>query len=373
MSFDYNSSGLRTQKTVNGETKQYFYSGDLLVSEYDGVEYMNFTYSPNGEAVGFSFLDAEENEILDYYIYLKNIQGDIIGLIDFKGEIHCTYSYDAWGKFLGAYDKNGNEITNPNSVALSNPLRYRGYYYDTETGLYYLNSRYYNPEWGTFICADGYVSTGEQIVAKNMYAYCGNNPVNRVDPTGCFWKEVRNFFSSAWNGVKTWARNTFGAGSYVSGSKKTETSSGYYGPIRVSTGTKSVVSIESGALDKPICSYSKTSVSNISLGVSGGIKLNFSNISSAEIELGFGLCSIETSFSYKNDSYAKEFAFSYNPLSTNFEIEITDAVEWDPVSGASYENYSGNLALLVALAYSKQYGYNTQGYPNTVPNLVPVT
>ena len=184
MSFDYNSSGLRTKKTVNGEEKQYFYSGDLLVSEYDGVEYTNFTYGPNGEPVGFSFFDVESNEPMGYYYYLKNIQGDIIGLIDFKGEIECTYSYDAWGKFLGAYDENGNEITNPYSAALSNPLRYRGYYYDDETGLYYLNSRYYNPEWGTFICADGYVSTGEQIVAKNMYAYCLNNPVNYADPSG---------------------------------------------------------------------------------------------------------------------------------------------------------------------------------------------
>ena len=187
MSFDYNSSGLRTQKTVNGETKQYFYSGDLLVSEYDGVEYINFAYSPSGEPVGFSFLDAEENEILDYYIYLKNIQGDIIGLIDFKGEIHCTYSYDAWGKFLGAYDKNGNEITNPNSVALSNPLRYRGYYYDDESGLYYLNSRYYNPEWGMFISADAFADTQQNVIGTNAYAYCGNNPTCRSDSYGNVW------------------------------------------------------------------------------------------------------------------------------------------------------------------------------------------
>lgn len=184
MSFKYNSSGLRTEKTVNGETKQYFYSGDLLVSEYDGVEYMNFTYSPSGEPVGFSFLYAEDNEPLDYYIYLKNLQGDIIGLIDFNGAIYCTYSYDAWGKLTGVYDKNGNEITNPNSAALRNPLRYRGYYYDNETGLYYLKSRYYNPEWGRFVSADGYVSTGQGLLGTNMYAYCLNNPVNYADPSG---------------------------------------------------------------------------------------------------------------------------------------------------------------------------------------------
>ena len=184
MSFNYNSSGLRTEKTVNGETKQYFYSGDLLVSEYDGVEYMNFIYSPSGEPVGFSFLYEEDNELLDYYIYLKNLQGDIIGLIDFNGEIYCTYSYDAWGKLTGVYDKHGNEITNPNSPALRNPLRYRGYYYDNETGLYYLRSRYYNPEWGRFVSADAFADTGQGLNGTNVYAYCLNNPVNFADPNG---------------------------------------------------------------------------------------------------------------------------------------------------------------------------------------------
>lgn len=189
MSFDYNSSGLRTKKTVNGEEKQYFYSGDLLISEYNGLEYMNFTYSPSGEPVGFSFYDAEENEPLDYYFYLKNLQGDIIGLLDYQGAIYCTYSYDAWGKLLGAYDRNGNEITNPNHAANRNPLRYRGYYYDTETGLYYLNSRYYNPEWGTFVSADNVevLISADGFTERNLYAYCDNNPICRSDDCGTSW------------------------------------------------------------------------------------------------------------------------------------------------------------------------------------------
>ncbi|MBP3446407.1 MAG: RHS repeat-associated core domain-containing protein [Clostridia bacterium] len=199
MSFDYNSSGLRTKKTVNGEEKQYFYSGDLLISEYNGLEYMNFTYSPSGEPVGFSFYDAEENEPLDYYFYFKNIQGDIIGLLDHQGAIYCTYSYDAWGKLLGAYDRNGNEITNPNHAAIRNPLRYRGYYYDTETGLYYLNSRYYNPEWGTFISADtiDVVSScsANPHYNKSLYAYCDNNPIARIDASGYFWATALDIVS----------------------------------------------------------------------------------------------------------------------------------------------------------------------------------
>lgn len=71
-----------------------------------------------------------------------------------------------------------------------NPLRYRGYVYDTETGLYYLNSRYYNPVWGRFVNADGYASTGQGFDGHNMFAYCGNEPVNRYDVGGMFWKEA---------------------------------------------------------------------------------------------------------------------------------------------------------------------------------------
>ena len=75
------------------------------------------------------------------------------------------------------------------TLGAMNPLRYRGYVYDAETGLYYLNSRYYNPIWGRFINADGFVSTGQGISGNNMFAYCGNNPVNHSDSSGMFWKK----------------------------------------------------------------------------------------------------------------------------------------------------------------------------------------
>ena len=75
----------------------------------------------------------------------------------------------------------------PNHIANVNPIRYRGYYYDTESGLYYVGSRYYDPQVCRWINADGYVSTGQGIFGNNMFTYCGNNPVNRKDPTGQFW------------------------------------------------------------------------------------------------------------------------------------------------------------------------------------------
>ena len=93
-------------------------------------------------------------------------------------------SLDSWGNLISIKDANRNEITDTTNIGLINPYRYRSYRYDTETGLYYLNSRYYNPEWGRFINADGMISTGQGLLAHNMYVYCENNTVNRMDLLG---------------------------------------------------------------------------------------------------------------------------------------------------------------------------------------------
>lgn len=115
------------------------------------------------------------------YIYQRNIQGDIIGILDVdSGTIVAKYNYDAWGnhKVIEIGDNNIGEI---------NPIRYRGYYYDKETGLYYLNSRYYSPELRRFICADEFSildETKSQINGLNLYMYCNDNPVMYADPSG---------------------------------------------------------------------------------------------------------------------------------------------------------------------------------------------
>ena len=119
------------------------------------------------------------------YYYIRNGQGDVIGLFDANGTIVARYTYDSWGNLLKITDGSGNDKTNDTTfVGYKNPLRYRGYYYDSETKLYYLQSRYYNPEWGRFINADAIIGANGDLVSNNLFAYCSNNPVVMIDPAG---------------------------------------------------------------------------------------------------------------------------------------------------------------------------------------------
>ena len=127
---------------------------------------------PSGDAFGFIY-NGEE------YYYIKNVQNDIVAIADKNGTVVANYYYDAWG--------NITQITGNTALAQTNPLRYRSYYYDSETGLYYVSSRYYDPEIGRWINADNQLTTGNDMTGMNLFAYCGNNPVNRIDPTGEAW------------------------------------------------------------------------------------------------------------------------------------------------------------------------------------------
>ena len=113
-----------------------------------------------------------------YYYYLRNAQGDVVKLIDKTGSTVVEYTYDSWGKLLSTTGSLAE------TFGAEQPFRYRGYVYDEETGFYYLQSRYYNPEVGRFISADVYLSTGQGVLGHNAYAYCLNNPAIMVDYTG---------------------------------------------------------------------------------------------------------------------------------------------------------------------------------------------
>jgi RHS repeat-associated protein len=113
-----------------------------------------------------------------------NLQGDVVKLINASGTTIANYAYSAFGEILSITDEDGAAITSSTHVANINPLRYRGYYYDTETGFYYLQSRYYDPVIGRFINAESYASTGQSFTGYNMFAYCNSNPINLVDQAG---------------------------------------------------------------------------------------------------------------------------------------------------------------------------------------------
>ena len=172
MSFKYDNAGIRTSKTVNGVETKYTYLGGTLVSQKTGDEVINFAYSAGGAPYGFSYNGQS-------YFYLLNLQGDVIGIYDGSGNVVVRYTYDSWGKVISVTGSLAD------TVGVKNPLRYRGYYYDVETKLYYLQSRYYDPETCRFINSDSLLVAGDDYIqGVNMFAYCQNNPVMYSDPSG---------------------------------------------------------------------------------------------------------------------------------------------------------------------------------------------
>ena len=172
--YTYNAAGIRTKRVRTvGETEttwEYIYSGSQLVRMITGTDTLTFTYGANGTPTALTHNGT-------VYYYVTNLQGDIVAILDDEGALAAEYTYDAWG----------NPISQATSgIGALNPLRYRGYVWDAETQLYYLQSRYYDPEIGRFINADGLLATGQGVLGNNMFAYCGNNPVNCKDPTGQF-------------------------------------------------------------------------------------------------------------------------------------------------------------------------------------------
>ena len=182
-SYTYDDNGIRTSKTYGDTTTYYTNVDGAITSQYclDGygavTDLMQFLYDGSNELLGFTYNN-------NTYFYVKNLQGDVVAVIDSTGTEKAVYEYGTYGTL----------IYSGGDLADVNPMRYRGYYYDSDAGMYYLQSRYYAPEFAKFINSDLPEYAQQQKAdhyGTNLFAYCCNDPVNNSDPTGC-WKKGKH-------------------------------------------------------------------------------------------------------------------------------------------------------------------------------------
>ena len=204
-SYTYDENGIRTSKTVNGKTTYYNTKDGIILSQTDGTNTMYFQYDTSGTPIGFIYNSTQ-------YFYITNQMGDVLAINDTNGDIVANYEYDAWGKVLTA----------DTDIAKLNPIRYRGYYYDNETGYYYLQSRYYGPNICRFINADVYnipQTSKEDFAGNNLFAYCNNNSVNSIDLTGFYRTDLAKAYAEKWwkgRNTKQYKTNKYDCANFVS-------------------------------------------------------------------------------------------------------------------------------------------------------------
>lgn len=190
--YTYNADGLRIKKDVmkDGQltTSKYIWGNNglagIITNNMSGTTTVVPLYDSSGEAIGFSVKKvggrpASVSTEPAVYTYVKNLQGDVIRILDKTGKIVVSYTYNPWGV---------PTVTGDTELAALNPCSYRGYDYDEETGYYYLQSRYYDPEVGRFLNTDEveYLDTSGQLTSCNLFVYCNNSPIGATDPDGHF-------------------------------------------------------------------------------------------------------------------------------------------------------------------------------------------
>ena len=193
--YTYDADGIRKTKTVpinrRGLTCTYTFvtQNGKVVRQSWRTESIDFFYDESGRPFAMTYQRA--NDAPQTYYYVLNLQGDVVKLVDVSGAEVASYEYDAWGGVLSV----------DGDMAGINPLRYRGYYHDSETGFYYLQSRYYDPAMHRFINADSYASTGQGFIGTNMFAYCHNSPVAFYDTEGNMATEATIAATNWWNPI----------------------------------------------------------------------------------------------------------------------------------------------------------------------------
>lgn len=178
--YEYDEKGIRNKKIINNEETKYILNNNQILQMSNNKGTLIFRYVLNN-LVGFDYTSSSGTKS---YLYIRNILGDITSIIDSEGNIICSYIYDGFGNHIALNQENKVDL-DLNSIGHINPFRYRGYYFDEETSLYYLNSRYYDPSTCRFISPDNieYLDSNS-INGLNLYTYCGNNPIMYADPSG---------------------------------------------------------------------------------------------------------------------------------------------------------------------------------------------
>ena len=243
--YKYNKDSIRTEKDIDGIKTNYYLEGTKIIFEQKENNMLYYIRDDAGNLIGFKYNDVQ-------YYYIKNHQDDIIGILDDNFNQIASYSYDSWGQIESILDNQGNDVSNnPLHIANINPFRYRSYYYDTETELYYLNARYYNPKWGRFINADAIV-LNQSLLGLNLYTYGLNNPINFLDNNGNLSifkniaKKIVSVVSKITTAVVNVAKNFINglvdgyvkaANPAITTTKKSITASSNIGPLKTTTTT----------------------------------------------------------------------------------------------------------------------------------------
>ena len=322
VNYNYDGEGLRISKSHynNGVTTTHTYIRDgkkILVEKINNgttEKVLNYLYLGEN-VIGFVYNNA-------YYHFQKNLQNDIIAIYNESGIKIAAYEYDAWGNHTITLDTN--------SIGSLNPFRYRGYYYDSETGLFWCNSRYYNPEWGRWISPDSIEYLDPQSInGLNLYAYCGNDPVNRFDPSGHI---------ALWllGGIVLGAIGLIGGGVYAGVKSSQAGNSGWslIGDIALGSIVGGVAGFAAGAL--------------LGAGISGALTGSFASSVKDVIAGGIRV--------YQMAKYGGGAAASYMMLDNlSQSFHHTEHVFWS----------GGDIAMNRALDYASQNGAKTLEMTNT--------
>lgn len=257
--YTYNANGVRVSKSVNGVLHSFFLEGTKIVCEKWNNNVLIPLYDNEDIVCGIVYNNVP-------YYFHRNLQDDIIAIVDQAGNTVARYAYDAWGACISA--------SGESEIASINPFRYRGYYCDIETGYYYLQTRYYDPTTGRFLNSDDikYLGTTDCSIGFNLFSYCDNNPVNRSDVNGHSW--ISDRFNDVKNAAKKITKAVSNTAQKVASTAKTVTPSVKNAVVNtakkvattVTNATKNLVTTVSGAA-KDAVDWTKNKINDITKGV----------------------------------------------------------------------------------------------------------